>query len=112
MYTIAYSPAAACTYAISPTSQAFNDAGGSASANVTARTDCSWSASSSASWITITNPVTATQGNGTVYYSVAPNPTPGTVRKGAITMAGQSVTVSQGTTITPTTRKTPPGKKK
>ena len=90
MYTIAYSPAATCTYGISPTSQSFTDAGGSASINVTARTDCSWNAASNNAWITI-NPVTATQGNGTVYYSVAPNPTPGTVRKGSITVAGQSV---------------------
>jgi C1A family cysteine protease len=111
MYTIAYSPAAACTYAISPTSQAFNDAGGSASVNVTARVDCTWNAGSNASWISI-GQVTGTQGNGTVYYSVEPNPTPGTVRKSSITVAGQSVTVSQGSTTTTTTRKTPPGKRK
>ena len=51
MYTIAYSPQAACTYGISPTSQAFTDAGGSASVNVTARTDCTWNAASNAAWI-------------------------------------------------------------
>jgi C1A family cysteine protease len=111
LYTIAYSPAAACTYSISPTSQSFSDAGGTASINVMARTDCSWSASSNASWISV-GQVTATQGNGTVYYSVAPNPTPGTVRKGSITVAGQSVSISQGTATTTTTKKVPPGKKK
>ena len=109
-YTIAYSPAAACTYSISPTSQSFTDAGGSASITVTARTDCTWNAVDNASWITI-GPVTATQGPGTVNYSVATNPTPGTVRKGSITVAGQSVTVSQGT-ATPTIKKIPPGKKR
>ena len=79
---------------------------------MTARTDCSWNAASNASWITITNPVTATQGNGTVYYSVAANPNPGTVRKGSISVAGQSVTISQGTVTTTTTKRIPPGKKK
>ena len=108
-YTIAYSPAATCTYGISPTSQAFTDAGGSASINVTARADCSWNAVSNASWITIDR-VTAAQGNGTVYYSVAANTTTSS-RKGTLSVAGQSVTISQSATAdtTPTTKKTPPG---
>jgi C1A family cysteine protease len=106
--TQAYSPQAACTYGISPTSQAFTAAGGSASINVAARTDCTWNAVSNASWITI-GQVTATQGSGTVYYSVAANTT--TVsRIGSITVAGQSVTISQGTTTpSTTTKKTAPG---
>ena len=110
LYTLAYSPQAACSYGISPTSQSFTDAGGVATITVTARADCSWNAVSNASWITI-DQVTAAQGNGTVYYSVAPNPTPGTVRNGSITVAGQSFTVGQGTASdsTSTTKKTPPG---
>jgi len=110
-YTIAYSPAAACTYSISPTSQSFTDAIGTASITVTARADCKWSAVSNASWITI-GLVTATQGPGTVNYSVASNPNPGTVRKGSITVSGQSVTISQGTVTNTTTKKIPPGKRK
>jgi C1A family cysteine protease len=103
MYTIAYTPGATCNYAISPTNQSFADAGGSASLNVTAAANCSWNAVSNNSWITVTQ-VTATQGNGTVYYSVAPNPTPGTVRNGSITVAGQPFAVTQGTAtkVTPT----------
>jgi len=108
MYTIAYSPAITCTYAISPTSQSFTSAGGSASVNVTARTDCTWNAASSASWINISQ-VTATKGNGTVYYSVAANTTTSS-RKGTLTVAGQSVAISQAAaTDTTTTKKTPPG---
>ena len=106
-YTIAYSPAAACTYAISPTSQAFTDTGGFASINVTARTDCSWNTATNNDWITISSPVTATFGSGTVSYRVAANPAPGTVRNGSINVAGQSVTISQGTATT--TKKTAPG---
>ncbi len=97
MYTIAYTPQTTCSYALSPTNQSFSDAGGAASVNVTAGANCSWNAVSNASWITISQ-VTASHGNGTVYYSVAPNPTSGTARKGSITIAGQSFTVSQGTT--------------
>ncbi|MFA5110080.1 MAG: C1 family peptidase [Desulfobaccales bacterium] len=110
LYSLAYSPQAACSYGISPTSQSFTDAGGAASINVTARTDCSWNAVSNNDWITISQ-VTASSGNGTVYYSVAPNPAPGTVRKGSITAAGQAFAVSQGTAAAPT-KKVPPGKKK
>jgi hypothetical protein len=98
---------ATCTYGISPTSQSFTDAPSSASISVTARVDCSWNAVSNAAWITIGS-VTAIQGNGMVNYSVAANPHPGTVRKGSITVAGQSVAISQGTAI----KKVPPGKKK
>jgi C1A family cysteine protease len=100
LYTIAYTPQAACAYGISPTSQSFGDAGGVATITVTARADCSWQAVSNASWITI-DQVTASLGNGTVYYSVAPNPNPGTVRKNSITVAGQSFTVNQGTASNP-----------
>jgi C1A family cysteine protease len=116
MYTIAYSPNSVCTYGISPTSQSFTDTGGSASVNLTARTDCTWNAQSNNTWITLDR-VTATQGNGTVYYSVAPNTTTSS-RKGSLTVAGQSVTISQAapattdTTTTTTTKKTPPGLKK
>jgi len=99
-YTIAYTPQAACSYGISPTSQSFSDAGGVATITVTARADCSWQAVSNASWITI-DQVTASLGNGTVYYSVAPNPNPGTVRRGFLTVAGQSFSVSQGSASNP-----------
>jgi C1A family cysteine protease len=102
-YTIAYTPQVACSYGISPNSQSFTDAGGVATITVTARADCSWNAGSNNSWITI-DQVTASLGNGTVYYSVAPNPTPGTARKGSITVATQSVTVSQGTTTNNTAK--------
>jgi C1A family cysteine protease len=107
LYSLAYTPQAACSYSISPTSQAFTATGGSASINVTARTDCTWNAVSNASWITI-GQVTATQGSGTVYYSVAANTTTAS-RTGTLSVAGQSVTISQVGTTTTTTKKTPPG---
>ena len=45
----------ACTYSVSPTSQGFNPAGGTGTVNVTAGSACSWTATRSGSWITITS---------------------------------------------------------
>ncbi|MFN4218086.1 MAG: BACON domain-containing protein [Candidatus Bipolaricaulia bacterium] len=59
-----------CTYSIFPTSQSFGSAGGSGQVNVTAPSGCSWAATSSASWITITSGSSG-NGNGTVNYSIA-----------------------------------------
>ena len=47
--------APACTYSISQTSQSFTSPGGTGSITVTASSGCSWSATSGASWITITS---------------------------------------------------------
>jgi C1A family cysteine protease len=111
-FSIAYQLGGTCSYAISPTSQSFNDQGGSASINVAAGANCAWNSVSNAAWITI-GKVTATQGNGTVYYSVAPNTT-STSRQSSISVAGQSITISQNAaaSTTPTTKKTPPGSAK
>ena len=66
-------------------------AGGTFSTGVTATATCPWSTSSSVPWVTITSG--SGSGNGTVSYSVAPNP--GVARSGALTIAGQTFTVSQ-----------------
>jgi hypothetical protein len=82
-----------CTYYIFPTSQSFSSAGGSGSVNVTAPSGCPWTATSNASWITITSGSSG-NGNGTVNYSVASNPST-TPRTGTMTIAGQTFTVTQ-----------------
>jgi murein DD-endopeptidase MepM/ murein hydrolase activator NlpD len=82
-----------CTYSIFPTSQSFSSAGGSGSVNVTAPSGCPWTATSNASWITITSGSSG-NGNGTVNYSVASNPST-TPRTGTMTIAGQTFTVTQ-----------------
>ena len=83
-----------CTYSISPTSQSFGSSGGTGSVAVTTTSGCSWTAVSSASWVTITSGSSGT-GNGTVAYSVSAN-TGTSSRTGTMTIAGQTFTVTQG----------------
>ncbi len=94
-WTIAYQGAQApCTYSISPTSQAFDAAGGSGSITVTGDTNCSWTAESNASWIIVTSGSSGAGNGPPVEYNVAKNNTRKT-RTGTITVAGQQFTVTQ-----------------
>ena len=68
---------------------------GSGTIGVTATGAGSWTASTSASWITITGPASGT-GNGSVSFIVAANT--GAARSGALTINGQTFTVSQEST--------------
>jgi hypothetical protein len=90
---INFTAAIACTYTISPTSQSFDSSGGSGSVTVTTQNGCTWSATSNASWITITSGSNGT-GNGTVNYTVSSNSTT-SQRIGTMTVAGQTFTVTQ-----------------
>ena len=77
---------------------------------VTTNTNCAWTAVSNNSWITIVAGATGT-GNGAVSYRVDPN-TLTTSRQGTMTIAGQTVTVTQAAgvacsySITPTSNPT------
>ena len=75
-----------------PVSGTFDSAGGSGNVIVQGGDvgGCSWTASKSASWITLTG---GGPGDGTVTYTVASNNGP--ARSGTITAAGQTVTVNQ-----------------
>jgi hypothetical protein len=84
----------ACSYSVSPTTQAIANAGGSATVTVTAAAGCAWTAASNSSFITV-NGGASGSGSGTVTYSVAANPG-STSRTGTLTVAGQTVTVTQG----------------
>jgi hypothetical protein len=86
------SPTPTCTYALSSTTLSVAGTGGTASLGVTTGTGCAWSASSSASFVTITS-TTNQSGNGTVNITVPENT--GDARTGTLTIAGQTVTVSQ-----------------
>jgi hypothetical protein len=90
-----------CNFAVSPTNQSVSNAGGAATLTVTASAGCAWTASSNSSFITVTSGA-AGSGNGTVAYSVAAN-TGGSPRTGTLTVAGQTVTVSQGASPVPCT---------
>ena len=88
-----FSFSAACSFTASPTSQTVAAAGGGASVSVTASSGCAWTATSSSSWITVTGGSSGS-GAGTVAYTVAAN-TATTSRSGTLTVAGQTVTVTQ-----------------
>jgi hypothetical protein len=85
---------AACTYSINPTSASFGAAGGAGSVLVTAGTGCAWTATSNASWITITGGSSGS-GNGPVSYSVAVYTGKPKKRSGTMTIAGQTFQVKQ-----------------
>ena len=82
-----------CTFAISPTGTSVGAAATSSTVAVTAPGGCAWSAASNATWITVTAGATG-NGNGTVSYSIAANPST-TGRTGTVTIAGQTFTVTQ-----------------
>jgi Putative binding domain, N-terminal/Viral BACON domain len=82
-----------CSYSISPASQNVGAAGGAGSpVAVSTPAGCQWTASSAASWITITSGATG-NGNGSVAFSVAANS--GASRTGSLTIAGRPFTVTQ-----------------
>jgi hypothetical protein len=84
--------AAPCSYAITPESAIAPAAGGNASAIVTATSGCSWTAASNSGFIGITSSPSGS-GTATVTYSVAANGV--SARSGTLTIAGQTLTVSQ-----------------
>ncbi|KJU85026.1 conserved hypothetical protein, secreted, partial [Candidatus Magnetobacterium bavaricum] len=97
-----------CSYSITPTSKNFSSTGGTDSVGVTANTGCAWTASSSASWITITSGSSGSS-NGTVSYNVAAN-TATTQRTGTMTIAGQTFTVTQDAAVSCTFALSPTSK--
>ncbi|MFL6277762.1 MAG: BACON domain-containing protein [Blastocatellia bacterium] len=86
------SPNVTCSFVLAPTSQAFGPAGGSNSFTVTVGNTCSWTAMTTAGWITINSG--SGIGNGTVNYTVAQNISFNS-RTGTITVGDQTFTVTQ-----------------
>ncbi|HMV84796.1 MAG TPA: putative Ig domain-containing protein [Blastocatellia bacterium] len=82
-----------CTNAIAPAGVQQPSSGGSGSVTITAFSDCLWTATSNAAWITITSAANGA-GNGILNYSAAANPGT-TPRTGTLTVAGQTFTVTQ-----------------
>lgn len=82
-----------CSYSINPTTASYAANASSGSVAVTASSGCSWTATSNASWLTITSGSSGS-GSGNVGYSVAANTT-SSPRTGTLTIAGRTFTVSQ-----------------
>ena len=85
-------PPASCSYSISPRSDSVPALGDTGNVDVSTTSACAWTASSNASWITISSGASGT-GNGRVGYLVLPNV--GGSRTGTLTVAGETFTVSQ-----------------
>lgn len=84
-------PGSSCTFAFSNSGQSFPSSGGPGSFGVSGV--CPWTATSSASWISVTSGM-STSGPGTVFYLVAAN-TEASGRAGSINVGGQSYPIQQ-----------------
>jgi hypothetical protein len=84
---------AACTFSVSPTARTLGSAAESSTTAVTAASGCSWTATSNAAWLSVTGGATGS-GNGTVTFAATANTT-AAQRIGTLTVAGQTVTVTQ-----------------
>ena len=82
-----------CTYSILPTSATPGSGGGADSTVVTAPGGCAWTATSNDGWITVISGDSG-NGDGTVNYAVAPNPS-SIPRSGTITIGTETFTVDQ-----------------
>ncbi len=82
-----------CTYTLSATAALYSSSGGNGSVNVTAGSNCAWTAISNNGFITITSGGSGS-GDGTVQFSVAAN-TSTNALTGTMTIAGQTFTVTQ-----------------
>jgi hypothetical protein len=87
------SPAAGCTVALNGAISTAAAAGGFGGAGVSASSNCAWSATSSAPWLTISSG-TFGAGSGDISWSVASNPNAGN-RTGTITLNGQAYPITQ-----------------
>jgi all-beta uncharacterized protein/BACON domain-containing protein len=87
-----------CAYSVTPMTVSIGAAGGTGTPiSVSTGSGCTWTATTSAGWITILTGGTGTS-NGSVTYSVQANT--GSARSGMMTVAGQSVTISQNAPCT------------
>ena len=81
-----------CTFEVTPLTQSVAAGGGTGSVTVTTAAGCAWTSSSNAPWITVTSGEAGTE-SGSVGFSVSTNAD--SERTGTITIAGQTVTVTQ-----------------
>ena len=82
-----------CSFAVTPPAVLIGYAGGSGSVSVTAGTGCAWTATSSASWLTITAGASGT-GNSSISFVAGSNT--GIAQLAYVSFANQKVGVMQG----------------
>ncbi len=81
-----------CSFTINPTAQTVPATGGSVTVSVGAAASCAWTAGSNAPWLTV---VTGANGSGPGNVQVDAQANTGAPRSGTVTIAGQTLTVSQ-----------------
>jgi hypothetical protein len=81
-----------CSASLSAASQSLPPTGGTGTVTVMIASGCTWTASSNANWLTITNGSSST-GNGAVAFAAAPNV--GAGRSGTLSIAGRTFTVTE-----------------
>ena len=92
-FTVTQAAGPVCTFRLNPTSETFDEDGGTDDVQVQAPSGCAWTAKSTEKWIQITSGASGT-GDGLVRYRVEPHKGKGT-RTGEMIIAGQTFTVTQ-----------------
>jgi hypothetical protein len=82
-----------CQINVNNSSGSFSANGGSGTITVSTARDCTWTVSTDAGWVSISG-AREGQGDGSVGYTVAPNPVPAT-RSGAIVVGSSRLQLSQ-----------------
>jgi hypothetical protein len=85
-------PVGACSFAVSPASVSLGAAATSGTVNVTAGSSCAWSATSNATFVSLS--ASGGTGNGTLTYTVAANTSP-SQRIATVAVAGHTLTITQ-----------------
>jgi uncharacterized protein (TIGR03437 family) len=88
-----------CTYSLSHTSRTYMSGATSGIIGVTTQAGCAWTASVDQNWVSFTKS-TSLNGSDSITYSIAAN-TSGATRTATLTIAGQSVTITQSGSATP-----------
>lgn len=84
-----------CTFNLSATELYISSTGGTSSVSVTAPTNCDYPIKSNVSWVEINSSDNGSS-NGTVNFTVKPNPIPDAQRIGTISIGDRTFTVIQG----------------
>jgi hypothetical protein len=88
--------ASGCTYSVSSSTHDVGGTGGTGTASINTAAGCTWNAKSGVDWITVSSSSGA--GPAQVSFAVAPNLSP--ARSGTISVAGQTLTVTQASQCT------------
>ena len=88
-----------CNFSLTPTSRTVHAGASTNTVQLSVTSGCAWTASSNASWLTVSS--SSGTGSRLISYSIAVNPS-GTGRTGRLTIGGQVHTINQNGATTPT----------